>query len=395
MTITPANGTGNAKPNKGISITATAGKITNVAVTTGHQVVGGVLATDAKSWHTNWSLHTGAHYKVTVSAINAANKITTTTARSAPRRGRDVLGHHGRGPQPDLRRRHADHDQLQLAGHPQGGGGEGDPDQDLQAGRGRLGMGQRQGPELPAPDLLARAHQGELHGHFNGLAISPGCVRDLQPEPVVPDRQLADRRDEHRDAQDADLLEGQAVRDLAGLYGMPGDDTSNGTYVTIEGNPVLMSGPGYKNVPVFWSVRFTWSGDYYHSAPWSVGAGVRQRRHGCVNLAPNNAQWYYERAVPGDPIHHHRQPGRRRAGRRLHRGSTRGISAEPRRHPHGRADRADRQHHGRPVHAAGPGAGHVPDRVEGTQLLRGSHPRWPGGSRPASHAAGDGGRPGS
>jgi hypothetical protein len=24
--------------------------------------------------------------------------------------------------------------------------------------------------------------------------------------------------------------------------------------------------------------------------------------HGCVNLAPNNAQWYYERAVPGDPI---------------------------------------------------------------------------------------------
>jgi hypothetical protein len=54
--------------------------------------------------------------------------------------------------------------------------------------------------------------------------------------------------------------------------GMPGDDTSNGTYVTIEkGNPVLMSGPGYKNVPVFWSVRFTWSGDYYHSAPWSVG----------------------------------------------------------------------------------------------------------------------------
>jgi hypothetical protein len=86
--------------------------------------------------------------------------------------------------------------------------------------------------------------------------------------------------------------------------GMPGDDTSNGTYVTIEkGNPVLMSGPGYKNVPVFWSVRFTWSGDYYHSAPWSVGEqGFVNVSHGCVNLAPNNAQWYYERAVPGDPI---------------------------------------------------------------------------------------------
>jgi len=78
VTITPADGTRNAKPNKGISVVATSGKITNVTVTTGHQEVGGVLATDAKSWRTNWSLHTGAHYKVTVSAINADNKITTT-----------------------------------------------------------------------------------------------------------------------------------------------------------------------------------------------------------------------------------------------------------------------------------------------------------------------------
>ena len=80
VTITPADGTSNAKPNKGISVVATSGKITNVTVTTGHEQVGGVLATDAKAWHTNWSLHTAAHYKVSVSAINAENKITTTTS---------------------------------------------------------------------------------------------------------------------------------------------------------------------------------------------------------------------------------------------------------------------------------------------------------------------------
>src|SRR5262249_54994017 len=73
VTITPANGTKNAKPNRGISIVATSGKITNVSVTTGHEVVGGILATDAKAWHTNWSLHNGAHYKVSVTAINADN----------------------------------------------------------------------------------------------------------------------------------------------------------------------------------------------------------------------------------------------------------------------------------------------------------------------------------
>jgi hypothetical protein len=86
--------------------------------------------------------------------------------------------------------------------------------------------------------------------------------------------------------------------------GMPGDDTENGTYLTIDkGNPVLMSGPGYKNVPVDWSVRFTWSGDYYHSAPWSLyQQGFTNVSHGCVNLSPQHAQWYYEHEYPGDPI---------------------------------------------------------------------------------------------
>jgi len=86
--------------------------------------------------------------------------------------------------------------------------------------------------------------------------------------------------------------------------GMPGDDTANGTYLTIEkANPTLMSGPGYKNVPVFWSVRFTWSGNYYHSAPWSLGEqGFVNVSHGCVNLSPEHAQWYYDHANPGDPI---------------------------------------------------------------------------------------------
>ena len=85
---------------------------------------------------------------------------------------------------------------------------------------------------------------------------------------------------------------------------MPGDDTANGTYLTIEkANPTLMSGPGYKNVPVSWSVRFTWSGNYYHAAPWSLGEqGFSNVSHGCVNLSPPNAEWWYTMSNPGDPI---------------------------------------------------------------------------------------------
>jgi hypothetical protein len=85
--------------------------------------------------------------------------------------------------------------------------------------------------------------------------------------------------------------------------GRPGDDTPNGTYLTIEKeNPVLMKGPGYA-LEVPWSVRFTWSGDYYHDAYWSVGEqGFENVSHGCVNLPPADAKTYYKLAVPGDPI---------------------------------------------------------------------------------------------
>jgi hypothetical protein len=63
-----------------------------------------------------------------------------------------------------------------------------------------------------------------------------------------------------------------------------------------------MSGPGY-SLLVPWSVRFTFSGDYYHDAYWSVGEqGFQNVSHGCVNLSPADAETYYAMEVPGDPI---------------------------------------------------------------------------------------------
>ncbi len=86
--------------------------------------------------------------------------------------------------------------------------------------------------------------------------------------------------------------------------GAPGDDTANGTYLTIEkANPTLMSGPGYTDFPVPYSVRFTWSGNYMHDAYWSVAEqGYTNVSHGCVNMSPAHAEIYYNLAVPGDPV---------------------------------------------------------------------------------------------
>jgi lipoprotein-anchoring transpeptidase ErfK/SrfK len=85
--------------------------------------------------------------------------------------------------------------------------------------------------------------------------------------------------------------------------------TPDGTYLSVEkANPVRMIGgkkgtKDYYNELVNFAVRFTFSGDFYHSAPWSVvNQGFSNVSHGCVNLSPADAQTFYNMAVPGDPI---------------------------------------------------------------------------------------------
>jgi hypothetical protein len=85
--------------------------------------------------------------------------------------------------------------------------------------------------------------------------------------------------------------------------GRPGLDSVDGTYLTIEkGNPVKMVGNGYNEL-VNYAVRYTFSGDYIHDAPWSVAEqGNTNVSHGCLNTSPAHSEAYYNLAVPGDPV---------------------------------------------------------------------------------------------
>jgi lipoprotein-anchoring transpeptidase ErfK/SrfK len=276
-----------------------------VAVTTGHQEVGGILATDQKSWHTNWSLHTGARYKVTVTAINADNKATTTTslfrtlAAGATFSASTIVGlnqTYGVGMPITLlfsspvTRKAAVEKAIQIkASKPVVGTWIWDSDESV---------------SFRPQDYWPQHTKVSFTAHFNGLAISPGVygTSNLKQSFRIGNSLIGVTNTVTHKTRI--FWKGKLYATWPDSSGAPGRDTADGTYLTIEkGNPVRMSGPGYKNVPVFWSVRFTWSGNYYHSAPWSVGEqGFVNVSHGCVNLSPANAEWYYERAVPGDPI---------------------------------------------------------------------------------------------
>lgn len=95
--------------------------------------------------------------------------------------------------------------------------------------------------------------------------------------------------------------------------GKQGHETKNGTYYVLEkfadivmdsstyGVPVD-SPNGYK-VKVQDAVRIDNSGAFVHSAPWSVGSqGEENVSHGCVNLSPANAQWFFDNFGSGDAV---------------------------------------------------------------------------------------------
>ncbi|MBX6385511.1 MAG: L,D-transpeptidase family protein [Microbispora sp.] len=74
--------------------------------------------------------------------------------------------------------------------------------------------------------------------------------------------------------------------------------------VTVMTSPDAGPGePGYYQTTVYNSVRISNTGEYVHGAPWSVGdQGNSNVSHGCVNVSPENAKWFKNNTLIGDPI---------------------------------------------------------------------------------------------
>jgi lipoprotein-anchoring transpeptidase ErfK/SrfK len=109
------------------------------------------------------------------------------------------------------------------------------------------------------------------------------------------------------------LRNGKLEKTIPVSLGKKGYETPNGTYYVLErfadivmdsstyGVPID-SAEGYK-LKVQDAVRISNSGIFVHGAPWSVNdQGKRNVSHGCPNLSPANAQWFYDNFGTGDPV---------------------------------------------------------------------------------------------
>jgi lipoprotein-anchoring transpeptidase ErfK/SrfK len=64
------------------------------------------------------------------------------------------------------------------------------------------------------------------------------------------------------------------------------------------------NGPdGYNIAGVEYAMRVTYSGEFVHAAPWSVGSqGHANVSHGCTGMSTANAQWLYDQTLIGDVV---------------------------------------------------------------------------------------------
>ena len=302
--ITPANGAADADPSAGIAVTAARGTLTNVTVHTSGDAVPGSFGPGSTVWHSRWALDVSQTYTVTATAsVGGSGTVTTTSTFRTLTPSRTFRTQIFEGDnqtygvgipvilsfsQPITNKAAVERSLQLTTSQPVVGAWYWDGSQNL---------------DFRTRDYWPAGTTVSFTGHLNGVQGAPGMYGAhtlTQTFGIGASLVAIGNTATHRTQI---YYNGKLRYDWPISSGRPGDNTPNGSYLTIEkANPVEMKGPGY-DLMVPWSVRFTFSGDYYHDAYWSVGEqGFDNVSHGCVNLSPADAETYYNLAVPGDPI---------------------------------------------------------------------------------------------
>ncbi len=309
LSITPAGGNSVRSTDGGITVRAAGGKIGKVTVRTSGDAVAGTFNAGHTTWHSKWALGVGQHYTVTASAAaTGGGQVTKTSSfhTFTPTQTFDTRIVEGDGQSYGVGMPIILYFDRSLSNTKA-------LERSLQIKTSKRVVGawywDSQCGTAPLCAYFRPRHYWPAHtrvsfvGHLDGVQAAPGVYGHhtltqsftIGSSVTVSVSTTSHTMNVYRDKK---LFAHWPISS-----GRPGDDTPDGTYMTIEkANPVDMVGPGY-NIQVPYSVRFTWSGDYLHDAYWSVGEqGFTNVSHGCVNMSPADAQTFYNMAVPGDPV---------------------------------------------------------------------------------------------
>jgi lipoprotein-anchoring transpeptidase ErfK/SrfK len=326
LAVQPANGSQGISPTTPISVVASAGTLTSVAVRNANgKQVRGTLSADRTHWVSAEPLGYAKTYAVSASAVNPAGKATKsnstfTTVTPATFTMPYLF------PGPELKtvgiaqpitvhfdeavtdKAAAERALKVTVSPPAQGGWYWYDDQEVHW---RPRAYWRPGTHVTVSANLYGVHVG---GGIYGQ-------QDVQSSFTIgPARIFTINDNSHSGVV---TINGKVVRHIPVSMGRGGKVTVNGRsiFFTTQSGPHVVqekyavkemssasyglpidSPLGYKEkIPL--AVRVSGSGEFVHAASWSVAQqGVRNVSHGCINISPANADWFYHTFSTGDLV---------------------------------------------------------------------------------------------
>ena len=316
--INPAQGASDVLPDTPVTVQALRGDLSEVSVTSadGHEVAGDV---EGHTWTATSRLKPATEYTVTVAAVGPDAETTSTVTSSFTTHQPAVTATYGivyngqtvgvgmpvsiqfDSAVTDEKYRQSIEEAVSVTTSPQTEGAWGWLDNRQLMWRPK---------EFWAPGTSVTIN-APLTGFQTGE--DKWVAEDASGSMTIGRRQLStvDIAD-HRMTVNRD---GQTIKTYPVSSGRPGKETEtrSGMKVVIGKQREMTMDAStlgidkddedYYKVETDYNVRVTWTGEFIHSAPWSVNAqGHTNVSHGCVNMAPENARWFFENSLPGDPV---------------------------------------------------------------------------------------------
>ena len=318
ITITPASGQDDVRPDLPIKVTVANGKLQSVQVTSAKKrpKVEGAFGPGNTTWASKWTLSPKSEYTVTAKAVNADNKAAQVTSTFTTLKPKNTFSATSLGPNNketvgagmpiilQFNRSIANKARVERAlevkmSKPVEGAWHWMDDANL---------------VYRPKKYWPKGEKVHLYGHLRGVRAAKGVYGtqnlhlgfQIKRKVIVKASTTTHQLKVYKD--------GKKIRQWpisAGRGGVYKYYTTSGIHLTMDrGNPVRMVSPGIsKGQPGYYSelinyaVRISNSGEYIHSMPSTVWAqGHTNVSHGCINSPPADAEWFYSFADRGDVV---------------------------------------------------------------------------------------------
>lgn len=331
-TFEPAHGTANFAPSKPVVVTAVNGTLKDVTVSSGSKAIAGELDATQTTWTSTGTLAYGKSYEVKATVLGAdgspveqsatfttvkpsstatvtfqANAMTSMKSGSTYGVGQVIIARFSRTPTD----RKAAVSAIEVTSEPSVEGRW--YWVDSRTAHYRPEKYWAKGTKITATAKIRGVNLGKgVYGASNSsvsITIGPSRIA------------IADNKTHYMRV----LVDGVQVKNMPISMGKAGGvTTADGGRVlfpTRSGTHVVMTrelshrmtsasygvtdpkNPNYYDELIELCCRISYSGEFVHSAPWSVAdQGKRNVSHGCINISPSNARWFYDNFRLGDIV---------------------------------------------------------------------------------------------